>query len=131
EGPVIQLLPEGFEPVLPEGTEVLGTNMTEDQILIVDLSDEFSNYDPSNEVKILEALTHTLTQFENVEKIKLRINGVDVQEMPVNGTPIAGGYGKEKGINIHVDEKPNLQYSKLVTFYYPKQHEDFKYFVPV
>lgn len=131
EGPVTELLPEGFEAVLPEGTEVLGTNVTEDGTLIVDLSGQFANYEAEDEIRILEAMTHTLTQFEQVENIKLRMDGEDIDEMPVNGTPIANGYSKKHGINIHMDEKPHLQHSELVTIFYPKQHEEMTYFVPV
>lgn len=85
-GPVSNLLPNGFQAVLPAGTEVNGLNLQEDGTLIVDVSEEFTNYRPEDELKILQAMTFTLTQFDSIERIKLRINGKDQEVMPVNGT---------------------------------------------
>lgn len=131
DGPVTELLPNGFQAVLPAGTEILGTNLSDEGILTIDLSAEFKEYEAQDEVPILEAMTHTLTQFDEVEKIKLRIEGEDQAAMPVNGTPIENGYSRNNGINIFVDEQPSLKENKMVTFFYPKQHNDNTYFVPV
>lgn len=131
DGPVTGLLPNGFQAVLPVDTEILGMNLLEDGTLIVDLSDEFKNYQAEDELKIIEAMTYTLTQFEKVERIKLRINGVDQNEMPVNGTPISEGYSRAQGINIYVDERPDLNNSEVVTMYYPKIYNETSYYVPV
>src|SRR5690625_3910407 len=100
DGPVTELLPNGFEAVLPAGTEILGLNLQEDGTLIVDVSEEFQNYEASDELKIIQAMTHTLTQFDSVNKINLWINGENLEEMPVNGTPLSEGYSKSNGINI-------------------------------
>src|SRR5699024_896019 len=40
-GPVTSILPNGFQAVLPEGTEILGLNLQEDGTIIVDVSEEF------------------------------------------------------------------------------------------
>lgn len=131
EGPVTELLPNGFQAVLPAGTEIIGVNLQEDGTLIVDVSEEFKNYGPNEELKILQAMTHTLTQFESVERIKLWINGVEQTEMPVNGTPISDGYSIKNGINIYAKDRPDLKHSKVVTIYYPKTYHDQFYYVPV
>lgn len=131
EGPVTEILPNGFQAVIPAGTEIIGLNLLEDGTLIVDVSEDFKMYEAEDELKIIQAMTFTLTQFENVDRIKLWINGVSQSTMPVNGTPISEGYSKSNGINVYLDEQPNLQYSKVVTIFYPKQHNDNQYFVPV
>lgn len=131
DGPVTELLPNGFQAVLPAGTEILGTNLDDEGTLTIDVSANFKEYEAEDEIPMLEALTHTMTQFEEVDRIKLRIEGVDLTEMPVNGTPIENGYSKNHGINIFIDEQPSLKQSEMVTFYYPKQHNDNTYFVPV
>lgn len=131
DGPVTDLLPNGFQAVLPAGTEIIGLNLREDGTLIVDVTEEFKNYEAAEELKILQAMTHTLTQFDSVDKIKLWVNGVDQTEMPVNGTPISDGYSKMNGINIYAKDKPSLKNSKVVTVYYPKQYNDNFYYVPV
>ncbi|GGC93168.1 spore germination protein GerM [Thalassobacillus devorans] len=131
-GPVTELLPNGFEAVLPAGTEILGLNLKEDGTMIVDVSKEFAEYAPEDEQKILQAMTYTLTQFENVERIKLWINGHEQEVMPVKGTPISSGVSRADGINIYASEDADVVDSKAVTLYYPAQNEnqDF-YYVPV
>lgn len=131
DGPVTSMLPNGFQAVLPEGTEVLGINLQEDGTMIVDLSKEFENYEAKDELKILEAMTHSLTQFENVDEIQLRVNGNPLSEMPVNGTPIAEGYSRASGINIVDTDTLDLVNSKAVTMYYPTEYNENRYYIPV
>lgn len=131
DGPVTEMLPNGFQAVLPAHTEIFGMNLEEDGTLTIDVSEQFTNYDAKDEVKILEAMSHTMTQFENIERIKLWINGEELSEMPLNGTPISQGYSPTKGINVFLDGKPNLHSSKVLTVYYPKQYHEQFYHVPV
>ncbi|MRH42937.1 spore gernimation protein [Aquibacillus halophilus] len=130
-GPVTNILPNGFEAVLPAGTQILGLNLKEDGTLVVDVSKEFAEYRPEDEQRIIQAMTFTLTQFENVEKINLWINGYEQKEMPVNGTPISEGYSRANGINIYHGDTVDLMDSKAVTLYYPAQHNENFYHVPV
>ncbi len=131
DGPVTNYLPSGFQAVIPANTEINGINLKEDGTLIVDVTEDFANYDPEDELNIIEAITYSLTQFESVERIKLRINGEELTEMPVNGTPISKGYSQKQGINVSIDEQPDLLYSKPVTIFYPKNKYNQTYFVPV
>lgn len=130
-GPVTSILPNGFQAVLPEDTEILSLNLKDDGTLTVDVSEEFKNYEAKDELSIIEAMTHTLTQFDSVDRIKLRIEGVDQATMPVEGTPISGGYSKSNGINIIDKNFKSLSKSEAVTMYYPKQYNDNYYYVPV
>jgi len=130
-GPVSEILPNGFQAVLPEGTEVLGLDLLEDGTLIVDLSNEFEEYESEDELKILQAMTYTLTQFDNVDRIKLWINGYPQEEMPVNGTPIESGYSRVNGINLVAGETVDLMKSQAVTMYYPSEYNDTRYYVPI
>ncbi|WP_106496989.1 GerMN domain-containing protein [Lentibacillus sp. Marseille-P4043] len=131
DGPVANLLPNGFQAVLPVGTEILGLDLEENGTLIVDVSKEFEDYEAKNELKILQAMTYTLTQFDSVDKIQLRINGYPQEEMPVNGTPIGEGYSRANGINLTDTDTIDLIDSKAVTMYYPTEYNDSKYFVPI
>lgn len=131
EGPVTSLLPNGFSAVLPQGTEVLGLDLQEDGTVVVDFSEEFTNYNEEDEVKVLESITHTLTEFENVDKVKLMVNGEPQNEMPVGGTPISGGYSKANGINLIDSDTPDLINSQAVTMYYPAEHNETRYYVPL
>lgn len=131
DGPVTSILPNGFQAVLPEGTEILGLDTQEDGTMIVDVSKEFENYEAKEELNILEAMTFTLTQFENVDKVQLRINGHSQTEMPVDGTPIKEGYTRANGINLKESDTLDLVDSQAVTMYYPAEHNESRYYVPV
>lgn len=130
-GPVTSILPNGFQAVLPEGTEILGLSLQEDGTLIVDVSKEFEDYKAEDELKILQSMTYTLTQFENVDKIELRINGYPLDEMPVNGTPISDGYSRVNGINIVKTDTVDLMDSHAVTMYYPMEYNENRYYLPI
>lgn len=130
-GPVTDILPNGFQAVLPNGTEVLSLNLQEDGTLTVDLSEEFTDYEAEEEVKILEAMTFTLTQFENIDRIKLQINGHPLSEMPVDGTPIGEGYSRANGINYVQTNTIDFIASSPVTMYYPAEYNDNRYYVPI
>lgn len=131
DGPVTNLLPNGFEAVLPAGTEILGLNTQEDGTLVVDVSEEFKNYEAKDEEKILQAMTYTLTQFDNVKRIKLWINGHEQAVMPVDGTPISKGVSRSDGINHHVGVQTDIMNSEAVTVYFPAQNGEQVYQVPV
>lgn len=131
DGPVTQLLPNGFQAVLPADTEILGLNLQEDGTMIVDVSTNFENYQKDQELEILQAMTYTLTQYDTVDKIKLWINGYPVEEMPVNGTPVANGYTRASGINMIQTDTIDYLGTKPVTMFYPTAQDDLNYFVPV
>lgn len=129
-GPITELLPNGFRAVLPAGTMINGVNLKEDTI-VVDFSKEFRNYSAEDEMKILQAITYTLTQFENIKKVKIQINGYDQTNMPVNGTPINEGTSRAGGINFDNGDIVDVMNSKAVTLYFLGQNGDNTYFVPV
>ncbi|TFJ93962.1 GerMN domain-containing protein [Lentibacillus salicampi] len=131
DGPVASLLPNGFQAVLPAGTEILGVNLKDNGTMVVDVSGEFENYKAEQELEILQAMTYTATQFENVDKLKLRIDGQQQETMPVDGTPIGEGYSRVNGINLVQSNTVDLLSSEPVTLYYPSAQGDNEYFVPV
>ncbi|RDU36274.1 sporulation protein [Neobacillus piezotolerans] len=129
-GPVSEMLPNGFRAVLPADTDV-SVNIAKDGIATVDLSKEFKNYQPEDEQKILQSLTWTLTQFDSVKKVKLKMNGHELTEMPVNGTPISDTLSRESGINIDSSGVSDLMNTRPVTVYYIGGEEGSYYYVPV
>ncbi|BBW95371.1 GerMN domain-containing protein [Geobacillus sp. FSL W8-0032] len=131
DGPVSQVLPNGFRAVIPAGTTVLGTKLEKDGTLIADFSPEFKNYKPEDEKRILQAITWTLTQFDNIKRVKIRINGYDQEVMPVNKTPIQGGVSRADGINIEANGVPDITNTHPVTVYFVAQQGGNTYYVPV
>lgn len=130
DGPISELLPNGFQAVIPAGTEI-DVHLTDEQVAIVDFSNEFEQYRPEDELKILQAITWTLTQFDTVDKVQFRINGYDIQTMPQNGTPIGDGYSRADGINLESDRVVDFTASEEVTLYFLAHHGKEHYYVPV
>jgi germination protein M len=130
-GPISEMLPNGFRAVLPADTEILSVNIKQDGTLIVDFSKEFAHYKPEDEKKILQAITWTLTQFDNVKRVKIRMNGHDQHVMPVNGTPISEELSREDGINIETNGVVDITNTHAVIVYFLAQEGDQTYYVPV
>ncbi|SFB16674.1 MULTISPECIES: GerMN domain-containing protein [unclassified Bacillus (in: firmicutes)] len=128
-GPVSEMLPNGFRAVLPAETQV--SVAIKDGVAVVDFSKEFKNYQPEDELKILQSVTWTLTQFDSVKEVKMKMNGHELTEMPVNGTPISEGMTRASGINIDTSEVTDIMNTKPVTVYYLGGEEGSYYYVPV
>lgn len=128
-GPVSNILPNGFRAVLPAGTEI--DVKLEDGLAVADFSEEFKNYQPEDELKILQAITWTLTQFDTVDKVQIRINGYEQQTMPVNNTPIGESYSRANGINIEAHDVVDVVNSTSLTLYFLAQTGENAYYVPV
>ncbi len=131
DGPVTNLLPNGFQAVLPANTEVLGVDITKNGTAVADFSTDFKKYKKEEERKIVEAVTWTLTQFENVKNVKFRINGKDLAAMPVNKTPIGKGLSRADGINFDDEDVVDVHNTKPVTLYFIAQSGKKHYYVPV
>ena len=128
-GPVTDLLPNGFRAVLPADTEV--DVDIKDKVAIVDFSPEFANYKAEDELKILEAVTWTLTQFDSVEQVKIQMNGHELKEMPVNKTPVSNELTRASGINIDTTSVSDITSSVPLTVYYLGGEANDYYYVPV
>ncbi|HEX6923176.1 MAG TPA: GerMN domain-containing protein [Bacillales bacterium] len=130
-GPVQNILPNGFQAVLPAGTQILGADM-DGNTLTVNFSKEFATYKPKNEEQILDAVTWTVTQFDNIDHVKIQIDGVSQTAMPVNGTPIdEAGASRGDGINEELGHVVDVTGTQAVTLYFPAQVGDRYYYVPV
>ncbi|MDR7073695.1 GerMN domain-containing protein [Fictibacillus barbaricus] len=130
DGPVSNMIPNGFQAVLPADTEVLSVNINKGTAT-ANFSKEFTEYKPQDELKILQAITFTLTQFDNIKKVKIQIDGKNQNSMPVNNTPIGEGVSRVDGINIENGNVADITNSNLVTLYFLAQTNDQTYYVPV
>ncbi|SFC56095.1 germination protein M [Bacillus sp. OV322] len=128
-GPVSNIIPNGFRPVLPADTEV--SVDIKDGVATADFSKEFKNYKKEDELKILQSITWTLTQFDTVKKVKISMNGQELKTMPVNGTPIGDGVSRMSGINLDTNNVTDISNTKALTVYYIGGETGNNYYVPV
>jgi germination protein M len=128
-GPISEILPSGFRAVIPRDTEV-SVNM-DGSTVVVDFSKEFTEYKAEDEMKILEAITWTLTQFENIQDVEISVNGHKLEEMPVNGTPITDKLSRANGINIDNSDVTDITSTKPLTVYFIAESDGNEYYVPI
>lgn len=129
-GPVQQMLPQGFQAILPEGTKVLGMSIKEG-LATVDFSKEFTKYDAKDEQKVIDAITRALTEFSNIKNVAIWVNGTPLSEMPVDKTPISL-LQRGSGVNLELANGAVPGQSTPVTVYFQAQlDEKHTYFVPV
>ncbi|MFD1426394.1 germination protein M [Kroppenstedtia sanguinis] len=129
-GPAESDLPEGFSGILPKGTEVKGLDI-KDGTAVIDFSKKFLDYDAKMEEKILSAVTWTLTGFDSVKRVDIRVNGQPLKVMPKGKTP-AQGMTRNGGINLEVAQGVEVSNSMPVTLYFLGQTKDNTvYYVPV
>jgi germination protein M len=130
DGPVSEMLPNGFKAVIPAGTDV-SVNIDKDGVAFVDFSKEFKNYKAADEMKILQSVTWTLTQFPSVKNVKISLAGKELTEMPVGGSPINENLSRSAGINLDTSNVMDITNTKPLTVYYLGGEEGSYYYVPV
>ncbi|NRD76039.1 GerMN domain-containing protein [Bacillus sp. BRMEA1] len=130
-GPVTNMLPNGFRAVLPEDTQVSVDVNKDNGVATVNFSKEFKNYQPEDEQKILQSITWTITQFKEIKSVKLKMNGHELTQMPVKGTPISENLSRADGINLDMTDVVDITNTKPITVYFIGGEEGSYYFVPV
>jgi germination protein M len=131
KGEYASSLPEGFQGILPAGTEVTSITVDKSNLAVVEFNSEFNNYDAANERKILEAITWTLTGQEEIKGVQLWVDGKKLTEMPLQGTPLDRPLSRTMGINLP-KQGPLLMNSSAVTVYFSTTSPDgTQYYVPV
>ncbi len=134
-GPAENLLPDGFRPVLPEGTKFSINVKKDEKLAIIDFSKEFLNYDaksPADEKKILDAITWSITEFPTVDRVEIRVNGYPLEAMPTWNTPIIEPLSRTNGINLELANNINIGQTTPVTLYFDRMSgSNFNYLVPV
>lgn len=120
---------DGFKPIIPKGTKVLNTTL-EGGILTINFSKELLNIEKENEEKMLEALIYSLTEFNDVKKIAILIEGEKLKTLPNSNKRIPEYLDKDYGIN-KIYNLDSIKDTSKTTIYYISKNNDYYYYVPV
>ena len=120
---------EGFKAVIPEGTKVLDLKL-EDSILTINFSKELLNVSQDTEEKMLEAIIYSLTEIEDIKKIKILVEGKSLTNLPNSNKKIPGLLDKNYGIN-KIYNLDSIKDTSKTTIYYLSKYNDYYYYVPV
>ena len=120
---------EGFKAIIPEGTKVLDLKL-EDSILTINFSKELLNVSQNTEEKMLEAIIYSLTEIEDIKKIKILVEGKSLTNLPNSNKKIPELLDKNYGIN-KIYNLDSIKDTSKTTIYYLSKYNDYYYYVPV
>ncbi|MFB5267260.1 GerMN domain-containing protein [Paenibacillus enshidis] len=132
-GPYAGNLPDGFAGVLPQGTEVQSVTLDKNgKLAVVEFTKPFMEYAESEERKIVEAVTWTLTEQPDIQNVQIWVDGQKLSEMPKGGLPLDHLLTRGIGINLQLGQGASYTSSSPVTVYFSASSPaGIQYYVPV
>ena len=124
------LTEKGYSPLLNENVKIQAIDL-ENNVLNVDFSKEFNEYDVSKEEQIIESLTWTLMQYDEVNGLTISVDGVKLEALPQSGTVLPSILDKTIGINKYYDTTGNIYNTTSITVFYEKENFGETVYVPV
>ncbi len=122
-------VPNGFKPIIPEGTEILDLKVEENTVTI-NFSESLKNIDQEHEENMIEAIVYTLTNESNIKKVYIKINGEILERLPNSNKLLPIPLDRSYGINKFYDFN-NLYGLTKTTIYYVSSNGDLTYYIPV
>lgn len=116
----------GLYPVLSENLEVESVDVQKD-VLTVSFNDEL--YSKQDALNILETLTYTLTDYDQIRQLKIQIEGQDISYLPNSSIPLSS-LTKELGLNNFQETSYLLHETIPVMAYQEKTIHQYSYYVP-
>ena len=124
------LTSKGYHTLLNEDVKIQSIEL-DNNILNVDFSKEFNNHDMSKEEQIVESLTWTLMQYDEVSGVTLSVDGVKLEMLPQSRIVLPEVLDKSIGINKYYDTTGNIYNTTSVTVFYEKENFGETVYVPV
>ncbi|RYL93922.1 spore gernimation protein [Sporolactobacillus sp. THM7-4] len=131
EGPVTDLLPNGFQAVLPPDTMVRSAVLDRRGNMTADFSKDFLDAPANEQDQIVQSIVWTLTQFDSVKKVTISVDGRNLNEWPNTKRPISQGLSRSDGINTTFSGVADISGSEPLTVYYLSSNKGHTYYVPV
>ncbi|MEG0275742.1 MAG: GerMN domain-containing protein [Coprobacillus sp.] len=116
----------GLYPVLSASLQVQSVQL-KDKVLTISFNDEL--YSSKNDLDILETLAYTMTDYADVQQLKLQIDEKDVSYLPNSTIPISS-LTKELGLNNFEETSTVLHETIPVMVYEEKTIQQYSYYVP-
>ena len=120
-------IPNGFKPIIPEGTIINDIKLNESKAEIY-FSKEILNIEEKNVSKMIEAIIYTITENNAIEEVYLYSEEVLIEKISniYLKYPLTRDYGVNKKYDF--DSLNNLT---KITIYYVSEINDNSYYVPV
>lgn len=122
-------IPDGFRPIIPEGTIVKSLEIVENTVT-VNFSKEILSVSSLNEEKMIEAIVYTLTSEEKIDKVIIKVEDKVLNKLPNSQKLVPSPLDRTYGINKDYDINSLYGLTKT-TIYYTSNYDDMTYYVPV
>lgn len=129
DGEKSNIIPNGFRPIIPNGTEVLEITL-EEKVLTINFSKELLDISKEYEEKMIEAIVYSLTSIDGIDKVIIKVEGELLSKLPLSGKSLPTVLDKSYGINKSYD-LVNTTDIDSYTVYYVSNFNDNQYYVPV
>ena len=123
-------IPNGFKPIIPEGTTLLSQSLDENGLLKIDFSKDILEITKENEEKMIEAIIYSLTNIKEVKKIMIFVDGKQLTELPHSKKNLPPTLDRSFGINKQYDLDKYKDTTKTTVYYVSKYNSNY-YYVPV
>lgn len=125
-------LPDGFEAVLPEMTQVEAVKLDPESATVAVEFAALPQLPADEERQALEAIVWSLTEIPGLDRVKLTIKGKPIRSLPASGLPVEAVLTRGIGINVEQAQGVNLSRSMGVTLYFAAHSPGGDgYFVPI
>ncbi len=118
-----------FSGVLASGTQ-LDNVIIEGNLVKLYFNEQLKHYEPSQELKVMEAITWGATQFPDITNVELYLGEERLTQMPLANTPIPTTLNRKLGINHFESASTSLSDAHTILVYYTKDIDGSLYFVP-
>ncbi len=118
----------GYKGLLDRDVELLEVKL-EDTKLCLNFNESFNKYDKEDEIRIIESLIWTCSQYRDISQIKILVDGQELTKMPVGNCPIPKILDTRFGINNHVFMPRNDLDN--ITMYYEDVSNKEQIYIPV
>lgn len=129
DGKKNNIIPNGFRPLIPSGTEVLELNL-EEKILTINFSKELLTINEKYEEKMIESIVFTLTSIDGIDKVIIKVEGEPLKKLPNSGKILPDILDKSFGINKSYS-LVNTNNIDSYTVYYVSKNNNENYYVPI
>lgn len=122
-----EIIPNGLNCVMPSDIELLDVKV-EDNIVLLNLSDEILKIKDKKLIRLIEAISFTLLNLNEVNGVSILVDGTNISELADFNIPSV--ITKDFGINKRYDIERTDNIVKYV-IYYSENIDDNTYYVPI
>lgn len=120
---------EGFNAIIPKNTKILNITL-KDNILTINFSKELLNVKEEYEEKMIEALIYSLSELNEIKKIKILVEDTPLTNLPNSNKKLPEYLDKSYGIN-KLYNFDSIKNTTKTTIYYLSKYNNNYYYIPV